>query len=156
MSTWSNPKYTQVKGKTYVSHSELNEDWWTNKVHQFPTASTVWKFVWFLGTLSNLNQIFNRRDGVAICLLAQLAPHVSRGRILPLPLSNVRPSEIEVKMISVHWSWCWCQYGILLPYPSQFRVNYFLLKLQWLSYYATVVATFITIIIIIKKNQQSF
>ena len=60
MSTWSYRKYTQVKGKTYVSHSELNQDWWTNKVHQFPTASTVWKFVWFLGTLSNLNQIFNR------------------------------------------------------------------------------------------------
>ena len=43
---------------------------------------------------------FQSSDGEAICLLARSAPHVSRGRIPPLPLSNARPAEIEVKMIS--------------------------------------------------------
>ena len=72
----------------------------------------------------NSQSNFQSSDGVAICLLARLAPHVSRGRILPLPLSNARPGEIEVKMISVCRSWCCSQYSILLHYLSPCRVNF--------------------------------
>ena len=106
--------------------------------------------------LSNLNQIFNSLTEWQFAFLPWVTLHVSCGRILPLPLSNVRSDEIEAKMISACWklvlvSIClssafFCHTPVLIPFSCSLITTVLCIIIKT-SYLSTT-----TTIIIIPKN----